>query len=137
MTVVPVFAKTAPVESPPQTFVLTKDGACSITSDKLMEQFRVPGIIKGWSYYDITWSAKWNTTGCKLPIFVQVTFNYLNFQKQVVFTRYWSIEVPKEHFVARGELSEKTQVTLQVGSVRLMKIELQTEDQYNAAHKKP
>jgi hypothetical protein len=137
MTVLPALAKTAPVVSPPQTFVLTKDGACSITSDKLFEQFRVPGIIKGFTYYDILWSARWDTTGCKLPMFVQVTFNYLNSQKEVVLTRYWSIEVPKEHFVARGELSEKTQVTVQVGSVRLMKIQLETEEQYNAAHQKP
>ncbi len=90
--VAPVFAKAAPVESPPQTFALTKDGACSITSSKLTEQFRVPGIIKGWTHYDIMWSAKWDTTGCKLPIFVLVTFNYLNYQKQLVFTKYWSIE---------------------------------------------
>jgi hypothetical protein len=44
--------------------------------------------------------------------------------------------VPKEHFVARGELSEKTQVTVQVSWVKLMKIQPETEEQYNAAHQK-
>jgi hypothetical protein len=136
MTVAPVFAQTAALQNPPQTFVLTRDGACSITSNNLHEQFRVPGLIKGWTHYDIMWSARWDTTGCKLPIFVQVTFNYLNSKKEVVLTRYWSIKVPKEHFVGRGELSEKTQVTVQVSWVRLMKIQLETEEQYNTLHQK-
>ena len=141
LTVVPVFAKTAALQNLPQTFALTKDGTCSITSNKLREQFRIPGLIKGWTHYDITWSAQWDTTGCKLPIFVAVTFNYFNTNKEVVLTRFWWIKVPKEHFAARGELSEESKVTVQVSSVRLMSIHLETEERYNAvkiaAHQKP
>lgn len=69
-------------------------------------------------------------------MFVQVTFNYLDFKNEVVLTRYWSIKVPKERFVARGELSEKTKVTVPIKSVSLMKIQPVTEEQYHAAHQK-
>ena len=60
-----VFAQSAALQNPPQTFALAKDGSCFITSSNLHEQFRLPGLIKGWTRYDIMWSAKWDTTGCK------------------------------------------------------------------------
>jgi len=132
MTVGPVFARSAVRQTPPQTFVLTKDGACSLTSSNLHEQIAYPGshmfITRG-TPHDIVWSATWDTTGCTLPMFVVVAFDYLNTKQEVVLTRYWWIKVPAGHFVARGDLR---QVTDKINWVRMTKLRLETEEHYNA-----
>lgn len=118
--------------TPPQTFVLTKDSSCSITSSNLREQMSYAGnhlFITRTTPYDIAWSAKWNITGCKLPIFVAVTFDYLNTENEVVATKWWWLKVPSEEYLARGDLRK---ITYRVHSVRLMKIQLLTEERYNA-----
>jgi len=133
MTVGPAFARTPQTpQTPPQTFVLTKDGTCSITSSNLHEQMSYAGshlFITRTTPYDIVWSAKWNVNGCKLPIFVAVTFDYLNTENEVVATKWWWLKVPSEEYLARGDLRK---ITYRVHSVRLMKIQLLTEDQFNA-----
>lgn len=133
MTPAPAFARTPQTPpTPPQTFVLTKDGTCSVTSSNLREQMSYAGthlFITRTTPYDIVWSAKWNITGCKLPIFVAVTFDYLNTEKEVVTTKWWWLKVPTEEYLARGGLR---QITYKIHSVRLMKIQLLTEERYNA-----
>jgi hypothetical protein len=141
MTALPAFAQTATLQNPPQTFVLTKDRTCSITSNNLREQFRSPGLIKGWNHLDIAWSARWDTTGCKLPMFVVVAFDYIGDKNEVVLSRYWWIKVQKEHSVPKGELSQPTKVTYRIGLVRLRDIHTVTEEQYKtemiAEHRTP
>lgn len=67
-TAAPMFAQTAKSHNPPQTFALSKDGACSITSSPVSAQFRVPkGLTKGFTHYDIIWGARRVTTGCRRP----------------------------------------------------------------------
>jgi hypothetical protein len=95
--------------------------------------------------YDIVWSAKWNITGCELPIFVAATFDYLNTKNEVVATKWWWLKASTEEYFARGDLR---QITYRVHSVRLTKLQLLTEAQYNgmmlkmaaekaATHQKP
>ena len=125
----PAFAgKDAP--PPPQTFQLSPDG-CSITSSNLVEQFKSPGLLKGFTMYDIAWKATWVSTGCKLPIYVEVGFDYLNSQREVVLTRYWDKAVTKAKFNPTGEIQEKMKTTVQIAFVRLAKMKLLTEAQYN------
>jgi hypothetical protein len=148
MTVGPVIARSTASQTPPRTFVLTKDGACSITSSNLREQMSYAGthmFITRTTPYDIVWSAKWNITGCELPIFVAATFDYLNTKNEVVATKWWWLKASTEEYFARGDLR---QITYRVHSVRLTKLQLLTEAQYNgmmlkmaaekaATHQKP
>src|ERR1017187_5201136 len=82
MTVSPVFAQ--PAAPSPQTFVLTPDGTCSLKSSRLNVQFEALAKNKNViTAYDIRWQAIWETTGCKLPLFVVATFDYVNDRNQV------------------------------------------------------
>jgi hypothetical protein len=144
MTVAPVFAQPAPPKQatapPTQTFVLTPDGACSLKSSDLHVQFAGLGTIKEViTTYDIWWSARWAITGCKLPIFVAATFDYVNDRNEVVQSAYWWTKVKKDKlWLAREKLEPlPTGTVVKIRLVRLSKIALVTEEQYNATKQKP
>jgi len=62
-------------------------------------------------------------------MFVAVTFDYLNTENEVVTTKWWWLKVTTEEYLARGDLR---QITYKVHSVRLRRIQLETEERYNA-----
>lgn len=132
MTVGPAFAQTGELPGPPQTFVLTGDGTCSITSDNLVAHFSSPGVSHGWIAFGARWSARWETTGCKLPILVAATVNVLNSKKEVLLPVAWWVKVPAKRYAPSGAVKGRARADKQLDSIKLIKIQLVTKEQFKA-----
>jgi hypothetical protein len=138
MTVSPVFAQ--PAAPSPQTFVLTPDGTCSLKSSRLNVQFEALAKNKNViTAYDIRWQAIWETTGCKLPLFVVATFDYVNDRNQVFQSAQSWTKVKRERPWTVQEKLEglPTSTVAKIRSVKLSKLQAVTEEQYNASKQKP